>query len=131
METIYRKVAIEERLPQEKTYVGIVNTLGDVDTLFYVSDGKFSVNHVAFLNSENDRTYAVKFWLEEIPQTIKSDNTEVILNLQKDKEEFLHFMKYFMQSLENEDFIMINNTDEDVVDNLLSKFNSLIQKHKQ
>lgn len=122
METIYRKVAVSEKPKIEKWY-HVINVDGNVDLC------PFRKNEFFFTDTIGQRE--VKFWLEEIPQTIKSDNTEVILNLQKDKEEFLHFMKYFMQSLEDEDFIMTNNTDEDIVDNLLSTFNSLLQKHKQ
>lgn len=54
-----------------------------------------------------------------------------IKKLINEKAELVQFMKIFMQSVEEEDFIMSNNTDDDIVDNLLSKFNSLIQKHKQ
>ena len=53
-----------------------------------------------------------------------------IEKLEAEKKELLHFLKYFKQCVEDEDFIMVNNTDEGVVDNVLSKMNSLIQKHK-
>lgn len=63
--------------------------------------------------------------LEEIP-----DTSHQLEKLEAEKKELLHFLKYFKQCVEDEDFIMVNNTDEDVVDNVLSKMNSLIQKHK-
>lgn len=53
-----------------------------------------------------------------------------IEKLEAEKNEILHFLKYFKQCVEDDDFIMVNNTDEDVVDNTLSKMNYLIQKYK-
>lgn len=77
METIYRKVAVSERLPQkEKVYIGIVNTIGEVDTEFYIGAGKFSCSHVAYGNPEKDVTYQVTHWLEEIP-SLEAENKEL------------------------------------------------------
>ena len=61
----------------------------------------------------------------------KSTLEQQIEKLEAEKKELLHFLKYFKQCVEDEDFIMVNNTDEDVADSVLSKMNSLIQKHKQ
>ncbi|QNS40170.1 hypothetical protein H0S70_07085 [Chryseobacterium manosquense] len=68
--------------------------------------------------------------MSDIHLIIKKLGTKID-SLQAEKKEILHFLKYFKQCVEDEDFIMVNNTDEDVADSVLSKINSLIQKHKQ
>ena len=77
METMYRKVSLSERLPQkEKVYIGIINTIGEVHTAFYIGEGKFSCTHVAYANPENDLNYSVTHWLEETP-SLEAENKEL------------------------------------------------------
>lgn len=123
METLYRKVAVSERVPKDKIYVGIVNTLDEIGTLFHVGNGKFSASHVAFLNPEYDVTLIVKYWLEEFP--------DPTAQLQADKEELLGMLgeiKRRIGIINSEPDGVIRET---MIDMLPIGIESLIQKHKQ
>lgn len=115
MGTLYRKVAVSERLPKEES------------NYFFMERGGFDFKLEAYrVSKEKFFRNNFNYWLEEIP-----DTSHQLENLEAEKKDILHFLKYFKQCVEDEDFLMVNNTDEDVVNNVLSKMNSLIQKHKQ
>ena len=70
METLYRKVAVSERLPKESSYY-LCKTVFGSDEYVY-----FNISDLQFESIEE-----IKFWLEEIPDTtaqLKADKAELL-----------------------------------------------------
>ena len=104
METLYRKVAVSERLPKING-----NYFTDKYRSFYFSQ---EVNK--FMDDEGDFIYP-KYWLEEIP--------DPTTQLQSDKEELLEALGMSLQL--NKAFGANSEWIE------VQEIESLIQKHKQ
>lgn len=79
METLYRKVAVSERLPKDYGFYFIISING-VQKSYWFNGVKFFV----------DENISVKYWLEEIPENslkkLKADKTELLEALEKVKE---------------------------------------------
>ena len=103
METLYRKVAVSERNP-------------DNETIQYTSRGFLSYNKIfGWITIQNYTTRSPEWWLEEI-----QDNSHQIEKLEADKAELLEFMKELKDRFE-----YFNDKVS------MSEIESLIKKHKQ
>lgn len=104
METLYRKVAVSERLPKEE---------GDY---FFKERGGFDFKLETYrVSKEKFFRNNFNYWLEEIPDPttqLKSDKEEILVALDALNENY-----------------KANN--EDACEHLMSFLPSLIQKHKQ
>ena len=108
METLYRKVAVSERMPDKSGFYFTYSSSGVKKTIWFMND-KFS--YVS-------PSYNPEFWLEEIP-----DNE---IKLQKNKEEFaIQILKKLKTKLDN--MGMWSYCDKTAFD---EEIESLIQKHK-
>ena len=84
METLYRKVAVSERLPKDYGFYFIISVNGVQKNYWF--------NGVMFFVDEN---VSVKYWLEPI----KSD--PLIENLEAEKKELLDFIKELKDRFEH------------------------------
>ena len=107
METLYRKVAVSERLPKING-----NYLTDKYRSFYFSQ---EVNK--FMDDEGDFIYP-KYWLEPIP--------DPTAQLQADKSELLEALEIFIE----QNTPTFTSHDYEFPEYVM-KAKSLIQKHKQ
>ena len=103
METLYRKVAISERMPDKSGFYFTYSSSGVKKTIWFMND-KFS--YVS-------PSYNPDYWLEEVP--------DPTAQLQADKEELLEALEKATDLLEA-GFPEISTVKD---------FQSLIQKHKQ
>ena len=112
METLYRKVAVSERLPEKPSFNFIKYTCGSTDSAF------FSIKENKFYARRKD----IEFWLEEIP-----DNSQQIEKLEAEKKELL-------EALEKVIVIQDKYFGEQEIHSRLRAFcvqiESLIKKHK-
>ena len=107
METIYRKVAVEERMPIEPDYY--ITDRGDV---------AFSKSLEAFISSSGEEL-TVEWWLQEIPDFVSEtieNSIQMLSQLQKDKEELIEGLKSVIPALR-------------YFDSKREEIESLIQKH--
>lgn len=118
METIYRKVAVSERLPKEKgSYTVQRKEATETYHEMYWYDG--SPLNVSFWSAYID------YWLEEIPDFVSEtieNSIQMLSQLQKDKEELI-------EMLEKCKPLISKITRKGKI--LPSEIESLIQKHKQ
>ena len=125
METIYRKVAVSERLPKING-----NYLTDKYRSFYFSQ---EVNK--FMDDEGDFIYP-KYWLEPIPDPtaqLQSDKAE-LLELRSTIEEFRDKANQSADNLHKRGLQssgMCSQAMETAYNLCLIEIESLIQKHKQ
>lgn len=103
METLYRKVAISERLPKKAGFYFTIATSG-VKTNQWFMNGKFSYESPSYIPT---------WWLEEIP-----DNSQQIEKLEADKAEILEVLKYANRMLKNSKDAMY---DENYIESLIQK----------
>lgn len=108
METLYRKVAVSERLPKEQgLYIVILENGYCVTREFLLLLGCFS----------GELVYKSSAWLEEIPDPtaqLKADKAELLEALEKAQNELSQFKESFGQGSE-----------------LIPEIESLIQKMKK
>ena len=118
METIYRKVAVSERLPNDGITVFMLNEKDEWQANGYLDRGDW------FNDFDNECPCFPTHWLEEIP-----DNTHQIEKLEAEKKELLEGLEKIFKvgykpcrNTRNEELEII-----DIARNLLNKF----QKYKQ
>ena len=112
METLYRKVAVSERLPLKSGFYFTYTKSGRKKTIWFMNE-KFS--YVS-------PSYSPDYWLEEIP-----DNTQQIEKLEAEKKELL-------EALERVIIVQDKYFGEQEIHGRLRalcvEIESLIQKHK-
>lgn len=112
METLYRKVKVNERLPETEGIYHCIFSDGHVFTIPYLKEYSF---HEEFTDCS-----VITHWLEEIPdnshqiEKLEADKAELLEALEKVKNELNQFKEAFCQG-----------------SGLTSEIESLIQKHKQ
>lgn len=109
METLYRKVAVSERLPKDSGFYFIISANGAQKNYWF--------NGVMFFVDEN---ISVNYWLEEIP-----DNSHQLEKLEADKAELLEALEDVKK------FLNCVQAPATPALRLSLKIKSLIQKHKQ
>lgn len=98
METIYRKVSVRDRLPEfSQRVIALVLEQNDLGLSKFLWSVSYSDIMKSFKMDGN--TVQIEYWLEEIPETIKSDNTETLANalhriekLKEDKKELMSLL---------------------------------------
>lgn len=74
-QTVFKKVMVTDRLPNKRTYVATINTLGGIDTLYHIGNGEFTNSHVSI-----DTLHYIESWLEEIELPSEEEVTEAYIN---------------------------------------------------
>ena len=116
MKTLYRKVAVSERLPEKQSFNFIKYTCGPTDSAF------FSIKENKFYARRKD----IEFWLEEIPDTSRQ-----IEKLEAEKKELLDALMQLCDLKQIKD--MDGKTPYYLEQQPLAwtKAKSLIKKHKK
>ena len=105
METLYRKVAVSERFPE------------NIEMLM-TSHGWSLWNGDQFEDEDDKPISYINYWLEEIP--------DLTAQLKADKEELLEVLKIFIE----QNTLTFTSHDYEFPEHVM-KAKSLIQKHKQ
>lgn len=112
METLYRKVAVSERLPIDGDTVFILNEKDEWQANGYFDRGEW------FNDFDNECPCFPTHWLEEI-----TDNSHQIQKLEADKAELVSYLEHVLF------YVFWNGGNLNLKDK--EKIESLIQKHKQ
>lgn len=114
METLYRKVAVSERLPNVLEDVIVIKTNGYSESMFLTESNEFW----SYNQNDNIELLSALYWFEPIP--------DPTAQLEADKKELLGALEAVTKQLHN--YSQVWNYDES---KLVGNSESLIQKHKQ